>query len=106
MPSQTNELALEISIEKRLTGTHLEAINLVEVANIAAERVDAYRSGHLYYIGHTSDFDAKYAIDTVRLWDFLEMTQKEELAKLQKHDDWRLKIKERLYDDVSCALGK
>ena len=38
----------------------------------------------------------RYAIDEYRFWDFLQTTQKEELAKLQKQSDWKLKILERL----------
>lgn len=35
-------------------------------------------------IGSASDWNAKFAIDEVRFWRFLETTQKEELAKLKK----------------------
>lgn len=92
MPSQTNELALESAIEKKLTGFCLE--DLKQEGNIQ-ERRELYRSGNGYYIGYASDFNAKYAIDEVRFWHFLETTQPEELAKLQKQNDWKLKILER-----------
>jgi len=90
MPSQTNEQALEASIEKRLTGTNLEELKLL------SEPQELYRTGNGYYIGQASDFNPKFAIDEVRFWHFLETTQKEELAKLQKQSDWKLKILERL----------
>ncbi|MEO8239737.1 MAG: type I restriction endonuclease subunit R [Flavobacterium sp.] len=93
MPSQTNEQALEASIEKKLTGSSLE--ELKQEGNIQ-ERKELYRSGNGYYIGYANDFNAKYAIDEVRFWNFLETTQAEELAKLQKQNDWKLKILERL----------
>ena len=93
MPSQTNEQALEASIEKKLTGTSLEEIK--QEGNIQ-EPKELYRSGNGYYIGYANDFNAKYAIDEVRFWHFLETTQPEELAKLQKQNDWKLKILERL----------
>ncbi|MBS7254605.1 type I restriction endonuclease subunit R [Flavobacterium branchiicola] len=92
MPSQTNEQALESAIEKKLTGSCLE--DLKQEGNIQ-DRTELYRSGNGYYIGYASDFNTKYAIDEVRFWHFLETTQPEELAKLQKQNDWKLKILER-----------
>ena len=64
--------------------------------NTVAERSELYRGGNGYYIGSPNDFNAKIAIDEYRFWDFLQTTQKEELAKLQKQSDWKLKILERL----------
>lgn len=97
MPSQTNEQALEAAIEKKLTGTCLEDLKQqVSADNTVNERNELYRSGNGYYIGYANDFNAKYAIDEVRFWHFLETTQPEELAKLQKQSDWKLKIVERL----------
>ena len=93
MPSQTNEAALEAAIEKKLTGTSLEEIK--QEGNIQ-DLKELYRSGNGYYISYANDFNAKYAIDEVRFWHFLETTQPEELAKLQKQNDWKLKILERL----------
>lgn len=93
MPSQTNEQALEASIEKKLTGTSLEEL---KQEGALQEQKELYRSGNGYYIGYASDFNAKYAIDEVRFWHFLETTQPEELAKLQKQSDWKIKIMERL----------
>lgn len=92
-PSKTNEAALEATIEKKLTGSCLEEIK--QEGNLQ-EPKELYRSGNGYYIGHASDFNTKYAIDEVRFWHFLETTQKEELAKLQKQNDWKLKILDRL----------
>ncbi len=97
MPSQTNEQALESAIEKRLTGTCLE--ELVEQGinlDIASDHPEVYRSGNGYFIGSPNDFNPRYAIDEHRFWNFLETTQKKELAKLQKQSDWKLKILERL----------
>lgn len=95
MPSQTNEQALESSIEKKLTGNSLEELK-ANGAQSFAERNELYRSGNGYYIGDAANYNAKIAIDEYRFWDFLESTQKEELAKLQKQSDWKLKILERL----------
>lgn len=97
MPSQTNEQALEAAIEKRLTGTCLEELKShVGDASMVEERSELYRGGNGYYIGSPADFNAKNAIDENRFWDFLINTQKEELAKLQKQTDWKLKILDRL----------
>ena len=97
MPSQTNEQALESTIEKRLSGTCLEELKELHVSlSAVGERQELYRGGNGYYIGLTSDFNARLAIDEVRLFDFLETTQKEELTKLEKQSDWKLKTLERL----------
>jgi type I restriction enzyme, R subunit len=95
MPSQTNEAALESAIEKRLTGTCLEELHQQRTVGDVTERAELYRAGNGYYIGKPSDFSAKYALDETRFWHFLETTQAEELAKLQKQPDWKLKILER-----------
>jgi len=91
MVSQTNEQALEIAIEKQLTGTCLEAQKAV------AEGKDMpFSRNHGYQLGLAEDFNARYAIDSKRFWAFLEQTQHEELEKLQKHGaDWQLKVLER-----------
>lgn len=97
MHSQTNEAALESSIEKKLTGSCLEELKAAgTTVDSVNERAELYRSGNGYYIGSASDFNSKYAIDEVRFWHFLETTQAEELAKIQKQNDWKLKILERL----------
>lgn len=97
MTSKTNEQALEAAIEKRLTGICLEELKEQSVPpNALAERNPLYRSGNRYYLGLPEDFNAKLAIDEFRLFDFLQSTQKEELAKLQKQSDWKLKILERI----------
>ena len=60
MTSQTNEQALESTIEKRLTGTCLEELKEQGIAlNILAERAELYRAGNGYYIGSPTDFNAK-----------------------------------------------
>ena len=97
MPSQTNEQALESAIEKALTGTCLEDLK-AQGSSLSgvSEREELYRSGNGYYIGSPNDFNAKRAVDEVRFWEFLQSTQKEELAKIQRQSDWKLKILERL----------
>lgn len=97
MVSQTNEQALESSIEKRLTGTSLEELKVQGISIEAfAESKELYRLGNGYWIGSPDDFNPRFALDEVHLFDFLQSTQKEELAKLQKQADWKLKILERI----------
>ena len=95
--SRTNEQALESAIEKVLTGTCLEDIKAQGIPlNKVKEQPGLYRTGNRYYIGTPDDFNPKLSLDTRRLFDFLKTTQKEELSKLQKQNDWELKILERL----------
>lgn len=97
MPSQTNEAALEATIQKYLTGTNLEELKAQSLTHSDAEDVPSvYRSGKGYFVGSPDDFNTQYAIDETRFWDFLVRTQADELAKLQKQSDWKRKILERL----------
>lgn len=94
--SKTNEQALEAAIEKALTGSTIESMAAEAAANTLQEPAAIYRSGKGFYLGFAYDFNAQYALDEVRLWDFLESTQAEELLKLKRASDWRLKILERI----------
>ena len=78
MVSQTNEQALEAAIEKSLTGTCLEELKA------GTHELPADFNHCFYRIGKASDFNAQYAIDEKLFWQFLQDTQKVELAKLQK----------------------
>jgi len=102
MVSQTNELALESAIEKRLTGICLEELKASGTTVLEAQAL--YGNSNGYYIGDTNDFNPKYAVDETRFWHFLEATQKEELDKLQRSPDWKLKILER-YDRLVKKYG-
>ncbi len=96
MHSQTNEQALEAAIERTLTGTCIEDLKKEGVSvNAVNENAEIYRTGKGYYIGQPSNFNAQFAIDEQFFWSFLEATQKEELEKLQKQNDWKLKILNR-----------
>jgi type I restriction enzyme R subunit len=94
MVSKTNEQALESAIEKALTGTCLEELS--GGVSMVAEPKEIYRGGNGFYIGNANDYNAQYAIDEIRFWHFLETTQKEELEKLKRSSDWKLKVLERL----------
>ena len=99
MPSQTNELALETAIEKALCGISTEDIK----NGMVSEPNEPYSSNG-YSNGHPADFNAKYALDEVRFWDFLETTQKEELEKLKRQSDWKIKVLDR-FDKLVKKYG-
>ena len=61
-----------------------------------AEANAHYRSGHLYWLGESDDFDPEFAIDRCHFWSFLEATQAEGLAKLKNRPNWQRLILERL----------
>lgn len=71
MASQTNEEALESCIESSLLEQD-------------------------FYKGENKDFNKDYAIDEKRFWDFLESTQADELEKLKRDPQYKLKIIQRL----------
>lgn len=92
MTSQTNEQALERSIEKHLTGTCQE-----ELKQGIQEPTPSYGThNRLFYVGSNRDFNKEYAIDEKRFWDFLESTQADELDKLKRDPQYKLKIVQRL----------
>ncbi|MGV8815850.1 MAG: type I restriction endonuclease subunit R [Gelidibacter sp.] len=105
MHSQTNEQALESTIEKQLTGTTLETLK-AEGLSIGGvnESGEMYRAGNGYYIGQANHFNAQFAIDETFFWQFLKATQKEELEKIQRQSDWKLKILNR-YDRMVKKYG-
>ncbi|MEG1519283.1 MAG: hypothetical protein RR358_05710, partial [Cetobacterium sp.] len=90
MRSKTNEQALESAIQRYFTGI----ISEEHVEDEIGETSFSF-GGNGYLLGFPRDFNKKYAVDEVRLWNFLETTHKEELEKLKKHSDYKLKILER-----------
>ncbi len=105
MTSKTNEQALEAAIEKFLTGMCLEELKLIEVKeDVTTERKPLFPGGNGYGIGRPEDFSAKFAIDTFHFWSFLEETQSEELAKLQRQSDWKQRILDR-FDKMVKKYG-
>ncbi|MGL6175668.1 MAG: type I restriction endonuclease, partial [Vibrionaceae bacterium] len=96
MVSKTNEQALESAIEKSLAGISSE-----EFKEGLSQPLGAG-----YVIGSAKDFNMQYAIDERFFWQFLQETQAQELAKLQKHSslDWQRKILER-FNRIIKAQG-
>lgn len=95
MASKTNEQALEAAIEQALTGMTTEAVR--DAGSLAETPAKAMVGDNGFKIGVPTDFDAQYALDTKFFWQFLEATQADTLARLQKHNptDWQRKILER-----------
>lgn len=101
MVSQTNEQALEASIEKALTGQSQE-----EVKSGVAESPGEYIGHNGFKRGSPSDFNAQYALDEHWFWQFLQNSQAEELERVQKNNpnDWQRKILER-FDRLAKKHG-
>ncbi len=93
MRSQTNEQALERSIEKSLTGTSQEELSK---QGVVLETLPDHGKKQLFYIGFNQDFNKEYALDEKRFWHFLETTQEKELDKLRRDPQYKLKIVQRL----------
>ena len=92
MTSQTNEQALESSIEKALTGFTIEEL---KNGQVTLEQIE-FGIENKFFIGFNSDFNKEFAIDEKRLWSFLESTQEDELNKLKRDPQYKLKILQRL----------
>lgn len=101
-PSQTNEQALEAAIEKSLCGFCKE--ETIENPKLWQEEIPKYGTSNKFIMGESKDFNPRYAIDENRFWHFLEHSQKEELEKLKRSSDWKLKILER-FDRIAKKYG-
>ncbi|MCB1121485.1 MAG: DEAD/DEAH box helicase family protein, partial [Verrucomicrobiae bacterium] len=94
MTTNTSEAALEACIEKYLTGG-LSATPGQE--HEGQEPPGDYGGkGAGYARGLSADFDAEFAIDEAKFWDFLEKTQSNELEKLHYKPDWKQQVVARL----------
>lgn len=100
MPSQTNEQALEASIERALTGISREELkeqagtsNTVALKAAAQYRIDTEHGSQL---GWSSDYNREFAIDSAKFWGFLKSTQTDQLAKLKDRPNWQRLILEML----------
>lgn len=76
--TSTNEQAFEALIEKALVGSTVEERG--GFAAQAAEPAEQYVGPNQFYWGNPGDFNDKLAIDTARLWSFIERTQGDKLA--------------------------
>ncbi len=104
MVTQTNEQALEACIERALTGTSRE--QLKQDGFVVTEAGAYYHGGHGYRLAESADFDQEFAVDRKQFWNFLELTQAEELAKVNDRPNWQRLILERLSRKIQkdCIL--
>lgn len=110
-PSKTNEAALEACIERHLTGGTSGAAIPGKAGVELPEPVYQSGRGAGYLRGRSSDFNAEFAIDEAKFWQFLEATQPAELAKLHHKADWKRQVLERLHrklkkDGILAVLKK
>ncbi len=98
--SKTNEQAFECLIEKALVGSTVEERAAAGVTDIEAQNPGSDR----YYWGRPKDMPSKEAIDTRRLWSFLEATQKEELEKYRGKSDITTAVQRQICSDIA-SLG-
>ncbi|MDE1488452.1 type I restriction endonuclease subunit R [Xenorhabdus bovienii] len=105
MVSKTNEQALESAIEKYLVGVSSEELKEDLFVHETGTKYSV-EADTRYSAGVSEDFDNQYALDRRFFWQFLEKTQKEELAKLKKNTptDWQRKLLER-YDRLIKKHG-
>jgi len=110
MPTDTTEAALEACIERFLTG---DVSTPTSNDGKVQEDPATYQAGKGvgYLRGQSSDFNAEFALDEAKFWQFLEATQADELAKLHYKPDYRRQILERLHrklkkDGILSVLKK
>lgn len=106
MSTDTSEKALEACIERFLTGGVSEGIS---EKGPEEPKPDYTSKGYLR--GAASDFNAEFALDEAKFWQFLESTQTTELAKLHYKPDSERQILERLHrklkkDGILAVLKK
>lgn len=114
--SKTKEIDLEIAIERYLTGhpqnndersprqatpsrddvVREEIAASEPTASGSLRNDDAPLEGFTYISANPKDYDAQYAVDRKQLVAFLQESQPEQLAELQKQNDWELKLLTRL----------
>ena len=96
MLSQTNEQAFEYLIEKALVGSTVE-----ERKAAGNDDIDAQLPGaDQYYWGRPKDMPSKLAIDTRRLWSFLESSQKDVLAEY-RGKDLKAAVERQISSDIT-----
>jgi len=94
MSSNATESALEACIERYLTGGVSGEADSKGVSQPPSGESYASKG---YFRGKATDFNAEFAIDEAKFWQFLESTQATELAKLHYKPDWERQILERLH---------
>ena len=89
------EVELERLIERKLTGTTLED-RRASIENGVAEPLVPYGEYNGFLPGESDEMDRDKAINTVRLWSFLEKTQKGVLAEWRGRGDLRTAVEKEI----------
>lgn len=93
--TNTRESGFEQLIERALVGSTIED-RLSQGITLAPEFADRQTPGDKFYWGRPDDFDKDVAIDTRRLWSFLEATQRDRLAEWRGRGDMRERIEKEI----------
>lgn len=93
--SNTREEGLEMLIERALVGSTIED-RLHQGITLSAEFADSQQPGDKFYWGRPEDFKKDVAVDTRRLWSFLEATQHDRLAEWRGRGDMRERIEKEI----------
>ncbi len=93
--TNTRESGFEQLIERALVGSTIED-RLSQGITLAPEFADRQTPGDNFYWGRPDDFDKNVAIDTRRLWSFLEATQRDRLAEWRGRGDMRERIEKEI----------
>lgn len=93
--TDTRESGFEQLIERALVGSTIED-RLSRGITLASEFADRQTPGDNFYWGRPDDFDKNMAIDTRRLWSFLEATQRDRLAEWRGRGDMRERIEKEI----------
>ena len=97
MRSDTTEAALEAYIENSLAGAVRQFEDNEE--GVQKESFPDFKGSQSagYVRGNASDYNAEFAVDEAKFWQFLEGSQADELAKLTYKPDYKRQILERLH---------
>lgn len=93
--TNTRESGFEQLIERALVGSTIED-RLGQGITLAPEFADRQTPGDKFYWGRPDDLDKNEAIDTRRLWSFLEATQRDRLAEWRGRGDMRERIEKEI----------
>lgn len=95
--TQTNarESGFEQLIERALVGSTIED-RLRQGITLAPEFADRQTPGDNFYWGLPDDFNKNVAIDTRRLWSFLESTQRDRLTEWRGRGELRERIEKEI----------
>lgn len=93
--TNTREDGFEQLIERALVGSTIEGRRKQGIT-LAAEFADSQQPGDYFYWGRPDDYDKDIAVDTRRLWSFLEATQRDLLAEWRGRGEMRERIEKEI----------